>query len=367
MQGHKIIPSPIRATRPDAASRGRPVPRRCRRAALQGIARALRAGVCVLVLGAIATSAGWIAGARAADAAAYPERPIRIVVPFAAGSQIDIAARLLGSKLDEALHQQVVIENRPGASGNIGSDLVAKAAPDGYTLLLTGSLITLLPSTLGPVAVDPVASFAPITKLAEPPIVIVAHPSLNVSTLPELLELARRRRGEIAYATAGVGTVQHLVAWIIARDAGVEMLHVPYANSGQALKDVSSGEVPVYFTFLGPIDGMLRSGGLRALAVVSDRRIRAWPDIPTVAELGFGDAAASPWNGVLAPAGTPPEIVDRLYRQFARIVELPDVKDRFAQMGMEPIATPPDRFSAEIKEAVVRWRPIVKAAGIHAD
>jgi tripartite-type tricarboxylate transporter receptor subunit TctC len=145
------------------------------------------------------------------------------------------------------------------------------------------------------------------------------------------------------------------------------MLHIPYANSGQALKDVQSGEVPVYFTFLGPIDGMLRSGQLKAIAVVSDRRMRAWPDIPTVVELGFREAAANPWNGVLAPAGTPPEIVNRLYREFARIVELPDVKDRFALMGMEPIATPPDRFSAEIKEAVVRWRPIVKAAGIRSE
>ncbi|HET7096404.1 MAG TPA: tripartite tricarboxylate transporter substrate-binding protein [Casimicrobiaceae bacterium] len=318
-------------------------------------------------MSAAASIAGWIAGAEAADPAAYPERPIRIVVPFAAGSQIDIAARLVGGKLAEAIRQQVVIENHPGASGNIGSELVAKAAPDGYTLLLTGSLITLLPSTIGSVAVDPIRSFAPITKLAEPPMVIVVHPTLNVSTLPELIELARQRRGKLAYATAGVGTVQHLVAWIITRDAGVEMLHIPYANSGQALKDVQSGEVPVYFTFLGPIDGMLRSGQLKPIAVVSARRMRAWPDIPTVVELGFREAAASPWNGVLAPAGTPPEIVNRLYREFALIVELPDVKDRFIQRGMEPIATPPDRFGAEIREAVVRWPPIVKAAGIRSE
>ena len=334
--------------------------------ALQRFARALRTtlyGAATCAVGIVSS----ITGAAAEDATTYPERPIRIVVPFGAGSQMDIAARVVGGKLAESVGQKVVIENHPGASGNIGSEVVGKAAPDGHTLLMTGSLITLLPSTLGSVAVDPVASFAPITKLAEPPMVIVVHPSLNVTTLDELLAVARKRPGKIAYATAGVGTVQHLTAWIIARDAGVEMLHVPYANSGQALKDVQAGEVPVYFTFLGPIDAQLRSGRLKAIAVASDRRIKAWPDIPTVVELGFKDAAANPWNGVLAPAGTPPEIVNRLYREFAKIVETPTVRHQFAQMGMEPIATPPDRFSAEIRDAVQRWGPIVKAAGFRPE
>ncbi len=220
---------------------------------------------------------------------------------------------------------------------------------------------------MGPVAVNPVTAFAPIIKLAEPPIVIVAHPSLAVRTLPELIALARRQPGRIAYATAGTGSVQHLVAGIIARNAGIEMLHVPYANSGQGLKDVLAGEVPVYFTFLGPIDAHLRSGQLKALAVASSRRMRAWPDIPIVAELGLPEAVADPWNGVLAPAGTPPEIVDLLHREFARIVQQPDVRERFAQMGMEPLATSPAQFGAEIREAVERWPAIVKAAGIRPD
>ena len=332
------------------------------------LARVRRAIVCAAAACVLGTGGfGSMDAAIAADASAFPSRPIRIVVPFGAGSQMDIAARLVGGKLADAVGQQVVIENHPGASGNVGSEIVAKAPADGHTLLMTGSLITLLPSTLGSVAVDPVASFAPITKLAEPPMVIVVHPSLNVNTLAELIALARKQPGKIAYATAGVGTVQHLTAWIISRDAGVELLHIPYANSGQALKDVQTGEVPVYFTFLGPIDGLLRNRQLKALAVASNRRILAWPDVPTVTELGFKEAAATPWNGVLAPAGTPPEIVNRLHREFARIVELSDVRDRFAQMGMEPIATSPDRFSAEIRESVVRWPPIVKAAGIRPE
>jgi tripartite-type tricarboxylate transporter receptor subunit TctC len=305
--------------------------------------------------------------AQGADAASYPNRPIRMIVPFAAGTQLDIVARLVGGKLSDAVGQPVLVENHPGASGNIGSEVVAKAPTDGYTLLMTGSLITLLPSTMGSRAVDPVASFAAITKLAEPPVLIVVHPSLNVNSLGELIALARREPGKIAYATSGIGTVQHLVASVIARKAGVEMLHVPYNNTGQALKDVLQGEVPTYFAFLGPIDGHLRSGQLKAVAVASHRRMKAWPDIPTVGELGYEEAAADPWNGVLAPAGTPPEIVDRLYRELARIVQQPDVTDRFEQMGMEPLATSPEQFSAEIRQAVTRWAPIAKAAGVRPE
>ncbi len=316
----------------------------------------------VLVLAAGST-VGMLA-AQAADIDMYPNRPIRLVVPFAAGSQIDIVARLVGGKIAEVVGQAVVIENMPGASGNIGSDAVAKAPPDGYTLLITGSLITLLPSTLGSVAVDPVTAFAPIVKLGEIPMLIVVHPSLNVNSLTELIARARREPGKIAYATLGVGSVNHLTASVIAQKAGVEMLHVPYANSGKALADVLAGEVPVYFTFLGPINAQLRSGHLKAVAVASNRRIATWPDIPTVTELGYGEAAASPWNGILAPAGTPPEIVDRLYREIARIVRQPDVRERLAQMGMDALATPPEQFSAEIKEAAARWPAIVRAAGI---
>ncbi|MGH8713828.1 MAG: Bug family tripartite tricarboxylate transporter substrate binding protein [Casimicrobiaceae bacterium] len=320
------------------------------------------AAMCIALAGFGAPSV-----ARAADAGDYPSRPVHIVVPFGAGTQMDIAARLIGGKLADTLGQAIVVENYPGASGNIGSEVVAKAPADGYTLLFTGSLITLLPSTMGSRAVDPVAAFAPIGKVGEPPIVILVHPSLNIGTLADLIALARRQPGKIAYATAGIGTVQHLVASIISRQAGIEMIHVPYANTGQALKDVLSGEVPVYFAFLGPTDTYLRSGKLRALAVASNRRMHAWPDIPTVTELGYKEAAADPWNGVLAPAETPPQIVDLLYRELTRIVQLPDVRERFAQMGMDPVTTSPEQFRAEIKAAVARWPAVAEAAGVRAD
>ncbi len=328
--------------------------------------RLLQFAVAIFAASVAALGISWASMAQGADAGAYPNRAVRVAVPFAAGSQIDIAARLVCGKLADALGQSFVIENYPGASGNIGSEVVARAAPDGYTLLFTGSLITLLPSIMGAQAVDPVAAFAPISKVGEPPIVILVHPSINVSTLPELIALAKRQPGRIAYASSGIGTVPHLVASVISREAGIEMIHVPYANSGQALKDLLSGEVPVYFAFLGPTEAHIRSGQSKALAVASHRRMRAWPDIPTVVELGYKDAAADPWNGLLAPAGTPPQIIELLSREVNRVVQMSDVRDRFALMGMDPLTTSPEQFQAEIKEAVARWPAIAKAAGVRA-
>ncbi len=323
-----------------------------------------------VVVAAIAwlTGAPWIAvlAAPMAPTGAYPERPIHIVVPFAVGTQLDIAARIVGAKLADAVGQPVVIENHPGASGNIGSEIVARSAPDGYTLLMTGSLITLLPSTLGHSAVDPVESFVPVSKLAKVPLVILVHPSLGVSTLPELVALARREPGRIAYATPGVGTTSHLAAATLAQEAGIDLLHVPYVDTGMALREVLTGEPPVYLAFRGPIDGYVRNGQLRALAVAGSNRMLAWPDVPTVAELGYPDAAIDPWNGVLAPARTPPAIVARLYREFASIMHQPDVREQFTQLGMEPLATTPEAFAAEIRESVARWPALVNTIGIHA-
>jgi len=328
----------------------------------------LRRGIGIAATACIAAAGfGASSSAQAADAGGYPNRSIRIIVPTTPGSQLDTATRMLGAKLAGAVGQPVTIENHPGASYNIASELVAKAPADGYTLLCTGSGITLLPSTLGKIAVDPVASFAPVTKLAIVPMVIVVHPSLGVRTLDELLELARQRPGRIAYSTFGVGTLQHLTATLIARHAGVELLHVPYASAGQTLKDLLSGEVPVSFAFMGPIDAHLKSGQLRALAVASDHRMSAWPDIPTVVELGIKEAAVEPWNGVLAPAGTPPEIVDRLYREIAKILQESDVGVRLAQMALEPVGSTPERFAADIREAVARWPAIVRSVGIRPD
>jgi tripartite-type tricarboxylate transporter receptor subunit TctC len=311
-----------------------------------------------------------IAATPRSDAAAdgdYPNRPIKIVVPFAAGTQLDLTGRIVAAKLADAVGQPVVIENRPGASGNIGSETVAKAAPDGYTLLLTGSFITSLPSTMGSRAVNPIAAFAPITKISEPPMLIVVNPALHVNTLDELISLARKEPGKVAYSTPGVGTTQHLAAMMLQQRTGIELLHVPYANGGQALNDVVSGVVPVYFSFIGAVESFLRSGQLKALAVATARRATNWPDVPTVAELGYMDFAVTSWNCLLAPAGTPPEIVERLHRELARIVQQPDVRTQFLTMGSEAMSNTPEQFSAELKAAVARWSDVAKLAGIRVE
>ena len=305
--------------------------------------------------------------ARAADAGDYPNRPIRLVVPFAAGTQLDLAGRLVAAKLASQLGQPVVVDNRPGASGNIGSETVAKAPPDGYTLLLTGSFITSLPSTMGSRAVDPIAAFAPISKISEPPMMIVVNPALKVNTLDELIALARKEPGRIAYSTPGVGTSQHLAATMLQQRTGIELLHVPYANGNQALNDVVSGIVPVYFSYIGAVEAFLRSGRLKPLAVATGKRAINWPDVPTVAELGYKDFAVTSWNCVLAPAGTPPEIIDRLHRELAYTVRQPDLQAQFLAMGAEAMSNTPEQFSAELKAAVARWADVAKVAGIRAD
>ncbi len=325
-------------------------------------------GAGVIAGAGLATALGAALGvADAAPPAPYPNRPIHLVVPFTAGNQLDVFARVIGDRLSESMGQPVVVENRPGVSGNAASEVVAKAAPDGYTLLVSGVLITLLPLTYGSRAVDPVAAFAPVTRLAQQPIVIAVNGSLNVNSLGDLIALARREPGRIAYATSGVGTAQHIAMTMLSQRAGVELLHVPYANSGQLIANVLSGDVPIAMSFPGTVEPHLKSGRLRALAVTGAQRALAWPDVPTVAESGFPGFEMQSWAGVLAPAGTPPEIIDRLHREIVRILTIPEVRQVFLTQSAEPVGNTPEQFAAEIKASVARWAPVVKAAGIKVD
>jgi tripartite-type tricarboxylate transporter receptor subunit TctC len=305
--------------------------------------------------------------ANAAGPEPYPSRPIHLIVPFTAGNQLDVFARVIGSRLAESVGQPVIVENRPGVSGNVASEAVAKAAPDGYTLLVSGVLITLLPLTYGPRAVDPVASFAPITRLAQQPIVIAVNASLNVDSLSDLIALARQNPGKITYATSGIGTAQHIAMTMLSQRAGIELLHIPYVNSGQLIGDVLSGQVPIAISFPGTVGPLVKAGRLKALAVTSPHRALAWPDIPTVAESGFPGFDVLSWAGVLAPAGTPPEIIDLLHREIVRILSIPDVRNVFLAQSAEPVGNTPEQFAAEIKASIARWAPIVDAAGIRAD
>jgi tripartite-type tricarboxylate transporter receptor subunit TctC len=244
--------------------------------------------------------------------------------------------------------------------------LVAKSPPDGYTLLNGGVFLTVLPAIRAPHAVDP-GAFVPITRLTNAPMLIVAHPSLKANSLAELIALARRAPGRIAYATSGVGTTPHLAAAMLQERAGIEMLHVPYANTGAALKDVLAGEIPVMFTFPGTVEAQVRSRQLVPLAVTSARRDPALPDVPTVAEQGFAGYQAATWTGLLAPAGTAPEIVDRIYRECARILASPEVREKLLSLGNEPVGNSPEEFATEIRTEAPRWKAIAEQAAIRLD
>ncbi len=305
-----------------------------------------------------------VGDAFAATDAQYPSRTIRIIVPFSPGGVSDTLARIIGSKFERRFGQSVVIENRPGASGNIASETLARAAPDGYTLLITGNNVTILPSTARARAVDPVRAFAPIARLVTQPILIAVHPSLPVNSLSDLVTLARSEPGKLAFASAGVGTTDHLAAATLWMRANVDLLHIPYANSGQEIKDLLQGEIKVSFITMGAVAAYLARGDLKALAVTSRRRVAAMPDVPTIAESGFPGFEVMSWFGAFAPAGTPPMIIDKLNREMVRILELPDVREKCAALGAEPATNDPDQFGEEIRSLVDYWAPIVKAAGI---
>ena len=328
-------------------------------AALLRLSRWL-AALLIVLLGCVAT-------AFAADVGNYPNRPIRIIVPFAGGTWVDIVTRVIADKLAEDLGQPVVVEAHPGASGAVGTDLVAKSAPDGYTLLVGGVFLTTLPAINAPRAVDPQSAFVPITRWTNAPILIVVNSSVKVRTLAELAALARSQPGRIAYATSGIGTTPHLAAAMFTERAGIDMLHVPYANTHSAIKDVLGGEVPVMITFNGTVDALVRSGQLRVIAVTTRERNPIWPDVPTVEEQGFPGFDVSTWSGAVAPIGTPPEVVGTLNRAFAKILRQPEVREKFAAIGLQVDGTGPAQFADDMKADLPRWRAVARSAGLRAD
>jgi tripartite-type tricarboxylate transporter receptor subunit TctC len=294
----------------------------------------------------------------------WPARSIRLVVPFPAGGGIDSLARLIGTKLADAVGQPVVVENYPGAAGNRGNEIVAKAAPDGYTLLLAANSMTINPALPAVRAPDPLRAFAPVTKLVTIPVVIAVTPSFAARSLQELLALARQAPRRLAYANQGVGTTSHMAATLLSLRAGVEFLQVPYSGPGTVVKDVISGEIPIVFSATGTVTPFVKSGQLRALAVTGGRRSSALPDVPTVAESGFPGFEVTSWYGVLAPAGTAPEIVGRVHDELARILAQPDVREKLAAQGMLPVGNTPAQFAGEIAADVERWGRVVRETRI---
>lgn len=309
------------------------------------------------------TLLGVCAAATAQGVPAWPQRPLRVVVPFPPGSSADAAARVITVRLAEVLGQSVVVDNRSGASGNIGADIVARAAPDGYTTLVgTTSTHAVAVSLSEKLSYDPLRDFAPVTLFGSSPYVVLVHPSVPVSSMKELVAHARARPGQVNYASAGNASLAHLGTALFASMAGIQMNHVPYKSSALSVLDLVAGRIDLLFGTPSPVLPHLRAGKLRALAVTSSRRASFLPDLPTVAEAGFPGYELALWFGLFAPAGTPAPILERLTADTRKVLAMPETRDALALQGLEPASLTPAQFAAMIKVEIERWRKAASAA-----
>ncbi|HVJ76177.1 MAG TPA: tripartite tricarboxylate transporter substrate binding protein [Casimicrobiaceae bacterium] len=317
---------------------------------------------------AAALAAVTLPHAAPALAQAWPSKPITYVVPFPAGGTTDILARILGQKLGAALGTTIVVENKPGAGGNVGSEIVARAAPDGYTILggtisshaINVSLYPKLPH-------DPVTSFAPITLIGTNPNVLVVNAASPYKSVQDITAALKAKPGSLSYASAGNGTSQHLSAELYKFMAGVDMVHIPYKGSGPAITDVIGGQVPMMFDTSVVAGPHIESGKLRALAVTSAKRAASMPAVPTMAESGVAGYDVVSWQAVFAPAGTPKPIVDRLHAEIAKILKEPEVQERLAKLGLDPSGMTPAELAAFQKAEIDKWAKVIKAANIKID
>jgi len=311
---------------------------------------------------AIATLA--LAAPLAALAQAYPSKPIRVVVPFAAGSTTDIIARAIADKMGQSMGQQLVIENRGGASGTIGQALVAAAPPDGYTIMVHSSSHTVSPHTFAKLPFDTEKDFVGITPISSTPNVLVISPSKNIKTLQELLAVARGKPGSMNFASAGQGSATHLNAEKFKLAARIEATNIPFKGSAEAVTEVMAGRVDYYFSPIAPVIGQIRSGQLVPLAVGSPKRAAALPDVPTTAEAGVPGSEFNFWIGMFAPAKTPKDVVDRLHAEVVKALNTPEVKERFLTLGADAWTLRPEQFDAYIRDEIKSNATLVKAAGL---
>jgi len=305
----------------------------------------------------------------AADAqTTYPTHPARIIVPFPPGGPADALARIAGDKLGQALGQPFVVENHPGAGGNIGMEQGAKAAPDGYTLTLApvGNL-TIAPSLYSKLPYDPAKDYAPITVLAAVPNVLIVHPSVPVRSLAELIALAKSKPGMLNYASPGNGSGPHLAGELLKSMAGIDLVHVPYNGVAPAMNAVLGGQVQLFFAQSSVALQHVKAGNMVALGVASAKRIPTAPDLPTIAEQGLPGFDVTSWYSLVAPAGTAQPIIDRLYRELAKAFAEPEVRERIAALGAESVANTPAEFAALQRAEAARWTKLAKEAHIHAD
>jgi tripartite-type tricarboxylate transporter receptor subunit TctC len=302
--------------------------------------------------------------ASATLAQTFPQRPVRLVVPYPPGSGTDIAARILGQKLTESWGQQVIVENKPGAGAIIGVDAVAKAAPDGYTIGIadTGPL-AINPALYPKLPYNPVRDLAPVTLVANLPFILVVNPSLPVHNVAELVALAKSKPGQINYASVGNGSAVHLATELFKTRAGINLTHIPYKGSAPALQGLLGGEASVMFVNLLSAKALVQSGKVRALAAAPGKRIAAMPDLPTIAEAGVPGYQFEAWFGIVAPAGTPKPVIDKLNQDLRRVIALPQVRDVFDQGGFEPVGSSVESFANLIPGEIERWGKLVRESG----
>jgi len=316
-----------------------------------------------LLLSAVILTGAAAPGAQAQSG--WPDRPIRVIVPFPAGSSSDVAARIIGNELNTRLGQQLVIDNRPGASGNIGSDVIAKAAPDGYTLGFATTSTHAVAVGLSPtLPYDPVKNFAPVALISVSPYVLVVHPKLPASSLADLIALAKAKPGAITYGSAGLASLAHLASALFENLAGVKLNHIPYTSSAQSVVDLIAGRLDMQFATIPPTISNINAGQVRALATTGTRRVSALPDVPTMGEAGMASYEASLWLAVVAPAGTPGEIVKRLNHEIVEVLNMPRIKEALAVQGMETEPGPPEALATLIGSEIEKWRKVITQSGI---
>jgi tripartite-type tricarboxylate transporter receptor subunit TctC len=298
----------------------------------------------------------------------YPTKPIRIVVPFSPGGVADNSARVVADPLGARLGQQVLVENRPGASGNIGTQAVAQASPDGYMLLLgfDGTMV-INPHVFPKIPFDTLKDFAPVTKLGDATLILVAHPSVPARNLAELIAHAKARGSSFAYGTSGTGGTPHLAGELLKLRTGIALEHVPYKGGGQAITDAVGGQIPLVFTAIATAQQYVKAGRLVGLGVPGARRSAALPDVPTFVESGLPGFDVSSWTGIFAPAGTPRPVIDKLHRELAAVLRTAFVRERYAVLGIEPVGNSPQEFGDQVRADLARWEKVVKAANVRLE
>jgi tripartite-type tricarboxylate transporter receptor subunit TctC len=309
-----------------------------------------------------------VASPALAQSDSYPDKPVRIVVPFPAGSATDIVSRLMAQKFSLKLGQQFIVENRPGASGNLGADIVAKSPPDGYTLgLITASTHGVTPALGTKLPYDSIADFKPVSMIGAASYVLVLYPGIPVKSIAELVALAKTKPGQLNYGSAGLASLAHLAAALFASNTGIELTHVPYKSSAQSAIDIMTGRLDMQFATVGPTLESIRDGKLRALATTGRKRVSSLPEVPTMMEAGVRDYDVTLWIAYVTPAGVPDAITAKLNRAMGEILKEPDIVDSLQKQGFEPESSTPEAVTARIKSETAKWRDLVKKTGIKVE